>query len=304
MARRRGKGRDIQGIVLLDKALGVSSNRALQDVKRLFNAKKAGHTGSLDPMACGLLPICFGEATKVSAFLLNADKRYIATGMLGEKTRSGDTEGEVIERRDVPALDRDDMENVLQGFRGVIHQIPPMHSAIKINGQPLYKLAHKGIEIERESRTVTVFELSLLDLSLPAFTLDIRCSKGTYIRTLVEDIGEALGCGAHVKSMQRTVVGPYEIGNSITLDALRQMNEEQRQQWLMSIESALMDWPAVNLSKDTSFYLRQGQPVFVPHAPQPGWVRLYERDGGFFGMGQVLDDGRVAPKRLVNTETS
>jgi len=147
MARRRGKGRDIQGIVLLDKALGVSSNRALQDVKRLFNAKKAGHTGSLDPMACGLLPICFGEATKVSAFLLNADKRYIATGMLGEKTRSGDTEGEVIERRDVPALDRDDMENVLQGFRGVIHQIPPMHSAIKINGQPLYKLAHKGIEI-------------------------------------------------------------------------------------------------------------------------------------------------------------
>jgi len=151
---------------------------------------------------------------------------------------------------------------------------------------------------------VTVFELSLLDLSLPAFTLDIRCSKGTYIRTLVEDIGEALGCGAHVKSMQRTVVGPYEIGNSITLDALRQMNEEQRQQWLMSIESALMDWPAVNLSKDTSFYLRQGQPVFVPHAPQPGWVRLYERDGGFFGMGQVLDDGRVAPKRLVNTETS
>lgn len=302
MRRRKPRGRKINGIVVLDKPLGITSNDAVQAVKRLFKAAKAGHTGSLDPLASGLLPICLGEATKLAGFLLDTEKHYRTVGKLGEITATGDAEGEIIERGDVPELDRDKIEAVLENFRGEIEQIPPMYSALKHKGQPLYKLARQGIEIEREPRRVTVYELELLDFGPDTLSLRAVCSRGTYIRTLVEDIGKALGCGAHIIELRRTGVGPYREEHGVSLESLEQVAEnglEALDQRLLAVDSALTDWPEVKMNADLTYYLRQGQPVQVPRAPTEGGVRLYSTEGDFLGVGEILDDGRVAPKRLL-----
>ena len=303
MSRRRSKGRNINGVLLLDKPVGMSSNLALQIVKRLFNANKAGHTGSLDPLASGLLPICFGEATKASGFLLDADKHYQVRCKLGEKTATGDAEGEVIEHRPVEGIDATRLEAVFARFRGEIEQIPPMYSAVKHQGQRLYTLARQGVEVVREPRRIVIHALTLMGLELPYFDIDVRCTKGTYVRTLAEDIGEALGCGAHVTELRRLGVGPYDAAGMVSLDRLKELAEGEGfadlDGHICPIESALIQWPEVRLSPDAAFYLRQGQAVVVPHAPTSGWVRLYAPDQRFLGMGQILDDGRVAPKRMM-----
>ncbi|VAW82832.1 tRNA pseudouridine(55) synthase, partial [hydrothermal vent metagenome] len=296
MGRRRVRGRDVNGILLLDKPPGITSNDALQQVKRLFFAKKAGHTGSLDPLASGVLPICMGEATKVSAFLLDADKRYEVRCQLGVKTATADAEGDVISTRPVENYSEAQIESVLEQFRGPIEQIPPMYSALKHEGQRLYKLARQGIEVERASRPVDIHALTLTARGDDWLDIFVHCSKGTYVRTLVEDIGEQLGCGAHVSALRRTAVGPYDDDKLVTLEALETLKEQDKHAMddlLLPIETALTQWPNVNLSADAAFYLRQGQAVLVPRAPTSGWVRLYEGEHTFLGMGEILDDGRV-----------
>ncbi len=308
MGRRGAKGRDVSGILLLNKPGGLTSNAALQRVKRLFFAKKAGHTGSLDPIATGVLPICLGEATKVSGFLLNATKGYFSTVKLGQRTDTADIEGEVIETRPVPVLNEAGVLDVLAQFTGDIEQLPPMYSALKRDGQPLYKLARQGIEVERELRSVTIYSLELLALREDELDIQVLCSKGTYIRTLAEDIGEVLGCGAHVKVLHRTQVGEFAIDKTITLeqlDALRDQGPvEELDSLLLTPDSALDDWPLISLTDDMARYIQQGQAVFVPKAPTEGLVRLYAGQDGagqdrFLGIGHILDDGRVAPKRLM-----
>jgi len=307
MARRQ-KGRNVTGILLLDKPTGMTSNKVLQEVKQLFHARKAGHTGSLDPLATGMLPICFGDATKVSGFLLDADKRYTVTCKLGIKTTTADSEGDILEQRAIPELDRDGLEAVLEPFRGDIEQIPPMHSALKHNGERLYTLARQGIEVERKARSVTIFELSLLSQSEDELELEVHCTKGTYVRTLVEDIGESIGCGAHVIQLRRSSVGAYQDPNEmITLDVLREMEQADREarggyvemdKLLNSVESALGAWPDVQLTEDAAYYLQQGQPVLVKQSPTEGLVRLFNPQSQFIGVGEIQEDGMVAPRRL------
>jgi tRNA pseudouridine55 synthase len=301
--RRREGGRDVSGILLLDKPQGITSNAALQRVKRLFRARKAGHTGSLDPLASGLLPVCLGEATKLSGFLLEADKRYRTVIRLGLRTTTGDAEGEVLETRDTAGITRARVDAAVASFIGVIEQTPPMHSAIKQNGVPLYKLAHQGIEIERQPRNVVVHAMEVLRLEGDHLELDVSCSKGTYIRVLAEDIGAALGCGAHVSALRRTGVGSFDAVRMVTPETLQALAEEGTAALdarLLSMEDALLHWPDVRLAPDVAFFLRRGQAVFVPHAPSPGLVRIYTREDRFLGIGRILEDGRVAPKRLVN----
>ncbi len=301
MGRRRRSGRNVRGILLLDKPTGITSNDALQKVKRLYRAQKAGHTGSLDPLADGLLPICFGSATKVSAFLLDADKRYWVRIKLGVTTTTADSEGEVVSTRPVDGIGEEQIRQALEPFRGEIQQIPPMYSALKHKGERLYKLAREGKEVEREPRAVTIHGLELTACDLPEFELDVHCSKGTYVRTLAEDIGEALGCGAHVTALRRTGVGPYGADEMVTLAELEAQAEQARETLddrLLPVETALAHWPEVRLNPDSTFYMRQGQPVLVPNAPTEGWVRLFGPDG-FIGVGEVLDDGRVAPRRMM-----
>jgi len=305
MARRR-RGRNLSGILLLDKAAGMSSNQALQRAKRLYGAAKAGHTGSLDPLATGVLPLCFGEATKFSQYLLDADKVYETRIALGTTTETGDAEGEVRTEGDASAIDAARVEAVLAQFRGPIMQLPPMHSAIKRDGQPLYKLARAGIEVERQPRSVCIHELTLRDFTGGArATLDLRvaCSKGTYIRSLAEDIGQALECGGHVATLRRTAVGPFSIDACVTLEtlgALRDRDDQAAMDALLApMDDALGHLPLLHLPESSGFYLRQGQPVLVPNAPCDGMVRVALETGEFLGIGEVLDDGRVAPRRLV-----
>jgi tRNA pseudouridine55 synthase len=303
MGRRRNRGRNISGVLLLDKPIGLTSNKALQEVKFLFKAAKAGHTGSLDPLATGLLPICFGEATKLSAFLLDADKHYRVRVKLGETTTTADAEGEVVEIADPSGVSEADLRAVLAEFHGQQDQLPPMYSAIKHQGERLYKLARQGVEVEREPRTIHIHALDLLSFELPEFEVDVHCSKGTYVRTLAEDIGKKLGCGAHVVGLRRTGVGPYDDQSMVTLEQVQSAFADKRFQemddWLLPLESALADWPEVKLTADAAFYMKQGQPILVPNAPTSGWVRLYANQSDFLGVGQILDDGRVAPKRLM-----
>jgi tRNA pseudouridine55 synthase len=304
MGRRRSHQnlRRVNGILLLDKPAGLTSNAALQAVKKLYAARKAGHTGSLDPLATGLLPLCFGEATKVSGFLLDADKHYQVTCKFGEQTSTGDAEGEVIERCPLDDLNEKRLRTVLEGFRGDIEQIPPMYSALKHKGERLYKLARQGVEVERDPRQVTIFKLDLVSFEAPMAELRVHCTKGTYVRTLIEDIGEELGCGAHVVGLRRNGVGPFDDSNMIDMEALEAtaaQGHHALDQLLLPMESGLAQWPDVRLTSDAAFYLRQGQPVLVPRAPTTGWVRLYEGDSRFLGMGEILDDGRVAPRRLM-----
>ncbi len=300
--RRRQRGRPVNGILLLDKPLGESSNHALQHVKRLFDARKAGHTGSLDPLADGMLPICLGDATKLSAFLLDADKYYQFRVRLGETTATGDAEGDVLTRRPTDDIDVDKLREVLPSFTGAIDQLPPMYSALKHQGKRLYELAREGVEVEREPRQVMIHRLELGDIELPEFELSVHCSKGTYVRTLAEDIGEALGCGAHVVALRRTGVGPYTGYPMYGVDALEAAAQEgghaALDELLLPIDTALGDWPEVRVGADAAFYLKQGQAVLVPKAPTEGWVRIYQAED-FIAVGQVQDDGRIAPKRLM-----
>jgi tRNA pseudouridine55 synthase len=309
MSRRgRQKGRDVDGILILDKPAGMSSSDAVQRVKRMFRAQKVGHTGSLDPLATGVLPLCFGEATKFSQFLLDSDKRYWVRVRLGIRTDSGDADGQVLETRSTEGIGANEVERELARFRGDIDQIPSMFSAIKHQGQPLYKLARQGIEIERKPRRVHIFRNEMVKFSQDGFELEIHCSKGTYVRTIAEEIGEALGCGAHVSALRRLAAGPYGESDLVTVDELAAARERggtaALDTMLLPIASSVSRWPAVLLTDSTAYYVKQGQPVIVAHAPTSGWVQLMESLGGadetqFLGVGEILDDGRVAPRRLV-----
>lgn len=305
MNRRGKKGRNISGVLLLDKPVGMTSNAALQMVKRIFDARKAGHTGSLDPLATGVLPLCFGEATKFSQFLLEADKRYRATFRLGVITDSGDADGKVLEERYVPDISDDRLEGVLKKFRGEINQIPPMFSALKVNGQPLYKLARKGLEVERKARQVTIHELTVLEQQQKEITVDVRCTKGTYVRTLAEDIGIELGCGAHVTQLRRISVGHYGVKRAVSMEGLERMaeNQDRLDARLLPVSSVVQDWPKVNVTEISASYVRQGQSVQIANAPTHGWVGIFMDSSGlngdFVGVGEVTETGRVAPRRLV-----
>lgn len=300
---RKNKGRALDGILLLDKPTGFSSNAALQIVKRLYNAQKAGHTGSLDPLASGMLPICFGEATKFSQFLLEADKHYQVTAKLGVKTTTGDAEGEVLAEKPVPTLTPEIISKLFAQFTGKQQQIPSMYSAIKQNGQPLYKLARQGIEVAREPRDIEIYSITYLAHTQDTLSFNVHSSKGTYVRTLIEDMGEALGCGAHVQALRRLSVGPYQGSPMHSLEHLQTLAETSNlalmDSYLLPVDSAILHWPELPLSEAAIYYLKQGQPVIAPYAPTNGWVRITRKDGSFFGVGEILDDGRVAPRRLV-----
>jgi len=305
MGRRRNPGRTVNGILLLDKPMGMTSNEALQRVKQLYRAAKAGHTGSLDPLATGLLPICLGDATKFSAFLLDADKWYRVRVRLGITTTTADAEGEVVKTAPADAVREKDLRAALEGFLGTVEQLPPMYSAVKHQGERLYKLARRGIEVERTPRTVHIFQIQLRSFDPPDLEIDVHCSKGTYVRALAADLGEALGCGGHVARLRRTGVGPFleQESRFTTLEEVERCvpaeGFEVLDALLLPLESALGHWPPVRLSADAAFYLRQGQAVLVPRAPTQGLVRLYDPSQKFIGVGCILDDGKVQPKRLL-----
>jgi len=289
--------------VVLDKANGLSSNAALQEVKRLYEANKAGHAGSLDPLATGVLPVCLGEATKVSQFLLDSDKCYRARIKLGIRTDTGDSEGSIIERNAGISVSRKAIERALTKFKGEIEQVPPMHSAIKMNGVPLYKLARKGIAVERKPRLVTLYQVCLLEFVNSELELEISCSKGTYIRTIADDLGQELGCGAHVIELRRTQAGVFTEKDSISAEELALEKEKNRgldkiDQFLIPMDRAIQDLPEVNLPSITASHVKNGQAVLVRHLPKNGLVRMYE-DEQFIGIGSIDDDGKVAPRRLI-----
>jgi tRNA pseudouridine55 synthase len=296
--------RDVHGVLLLDKPIGISSNDALQKARWLFQANKAGHTGSLDPLATGMLPLCFGEATKVSGFLLDADKYYAVTCKLGERTATADAEGEVVESKPVPVLSAGLIEHALEQHRGEIMQVPPMYSALRHQGQRLYDLARDGIEVPREPRPVTIHEMTLSGWTADSLSLEVRCSKGTYIRTLVEDVARSLGTLAHVTALRRLAVGPF--GRDMTMLSLAELETRKETQGLEALDSlllpvdhAVLDWPQATLTGDSAWYFTRGQAVFVPGAPATGKLRVYG-DGRFLGVGEMQSDGRLAPKRLLN----
>ena len=291
--------KSVNGILLLNKPQGLTSNAALQRVKRLFNAKKAGHTGSLDPLATGMLPICFGAATKVSQFLLESDTSYVVHAVLGKRTTTADAEGEVVETRPVPSFTESQLLDLLSNFLGDISQVPPMFSALKHKGQPLYKLARKGTEVSREPRQVKIHDIQLQKFTAESFDILLHCSKGTYVRTLVEDIGERLGCGAYVGKLHRVSVASYQGKPMYSLEDLEGEDDTALQNLLLPIDSALSRLPKVFLSPATTFYLKTGQAVRVSSAPTSGQVRLFDDGGNFIGVGEVTFDGRVKPVRLL-----
>ena len=289
----------------MDKPAGISSNDVVQQAKRLFGAQKVGHTGSLDPLATGVLPLCFGEATKFSQYLLDANKTYWTRIRLGVSTETGDADGEVIAQVDATAITKTQVSDALETFVGEIEQIPSMYSALKHQGQPLYKLARQGIEVERASRTVTIYSAELLQFAEAYIELRVHCSKGTYIRSLAEDLGAALGCGGHVSALRRLAAGPYAEAQAVTLEQVSEIGDPQEMDaLLLPIASAVGTWPSVRLHEDTAHYVRQGQPVQVAHAPIDGWVQIFEsaEEDRFLGVGEVLTDGRIAPRRLVASD--
>ncbi|BDR12560.1 tRNA pseudouridine(55) synthase TruB [Vibrio sp. STUT-A11] len=308
MARRR-KGRPINGVILLDKPTGISSNDALQKVKRIYFAEKAGHTGALDPLATGMLPICLGEATKFSQFLLDSDKRYRVIAKLGERTNTSDSDGEVVETRPVD-VDLAKLEACIDKFRGESDQVPSMFSALKYQGKPLYEYARKGIEVPRESRKITVYEIILHRFEGDEVEMEVHCSKGTYIRTIVDDLGEMLGCGAHVTMLRRTGVAKYPYEKMVTLEQLNELLEQAHRQevaprelldpLLMPMDTAVEDLPEVNLIPELADMVQHGQPVQVSGAPTEGSLRLtMGEERLFIGVGEMNNDGKIAPKRLV-----
>ncbi|MDO8332319.1 MAG: tRNA pseudouridine(55) synthase TruB [Fluviicoccus sp.] len=307
MNKPRRPRRPLDGILLFDKPQGMSSNQALQKVRWLFQAEKAGHTGSLDPLATGLLPICFGEATKFSQHLLDADKVYRARMRLGQKTTTSDAEGEVIAEHPVPRLTRTEIDAVLTNFRGNLTQVPSMFSALKKDGRPLYELARQGIEVEREARPIRIDRLDVLQVEPEFWDIEVACSKGTYIRNLVEDIGEALGCGAHVAALRRLASGPFRLQGGVTLEALERLGGEggleALDRLLLPPWAAVDDYPKLELTETASFYLLRGQPVQVRGLPPSGKeVLVFGPEQRFLGMGVVSDDGLLAPRRLLRTQ--
>ncbi len=297
---RRKSGRNVHGIILLDKRLGVSSNKALQEVKRLFNANKAGHTGSLDPLATGLLPLCFGEATKVSAMMLDDNKRYQVVVKLGVMTNTGDAEGEVIEKKTVPELTLAEIQRCLQPFVGEIDQVPPMFSALKHNGRKLYELAREGKTIERKSRRISIFELNLLDYTPETLTLDVSCSKGTYIRSLAEDVGHKLGCGGTVAALRRTQAGQFKIEDALSIEQLKEMDLAELMDSLVDVDKPLDDIPVLELAPKQAVLIRQGQKISTEGIEVAlGMVRMYSEQV-FLGLGELLLDGKLVPKKIFN----
>ncbi|HHQ6575979.1 TPA: tRNA pseudouridine(55) synthase TruB [Serratia fonticola] len=309
MSRPRRRGRDIHGVLLLDKPQGLSSNDALQKVKRIYNANRAGHTGALDPLATGMLPICLGEATKFSQYLLDSDKRYRVIARLGQRTDTSDADGQIVQERPVN-FTQAQLDTVLDTFRGNIQQVPSMYSALKYQGKKLYEYARQGIEVPREARSITVYELQFIRWEGDELELEIHCSKGTYIRTITDDLGELLGCGAHVIYLRRLQVAKYPIARMITLEQLNALVEQAQEQsiapselldpLLMPMDSPAEDFPEVNLLPAVAGYVKQGQPVQAAGAPASGLVRITEgEERKFIGIGEIADDGRVAPRRLV-----
>ncbi len=293
--------RPIDGVLLLDKPLGYSSNQALQKVKWLFQAAKAGHTGTLDPLATGVLPICLGEATKFAQYLTDADKTYIARVQFGVTTTTGDAEGKVLARKPV-TFNQAQLLAVLQQFEGVIEQVPPMYSALKHEGKALYTYAREGVEIERQPRSVHIREITLKTYAEGIAEISVTCSKGTYIRTLAEDIGHALSCGAHLLALRRIATASYDIAQTISLEALEQLNTEQRDQQLLPVDSAIEAIPKIILNADAAYYLMQGQPVWQSGKIPVGDLRLYNDQQQFLGLGYLQPDGKIAPKRLLQVE--
>jgi tRNA pseudouridine55 synthase len=309
MSRPRRRGRDIHGVLLLDKPQGLSSNDALQKVKRLYNANRAGHTGALDPLATGMLPICLGEATKFSQFLLDSDKRYRVIARLGQRTDTSDADGQIVQERPV-SFTQAQLDVALDSFRGDIKQVPSMYSALKYQGKKLYEYARQGIEVPREARSITVYELQFIRWEGDELELEIHCSKGTYIRTITDDLGELLGCGAHVIYLRRLQVATYPTERMVTLEQLNELLEQAHRQeiapadlldpLLMPMDSPVENYPEVNLLPVVAGYVKQGQPVQVAGAPASGMVRITEgEERKFIGVGDIADDGRVAPRRLV-----
>ena len=297
-AKQRIAWRSVDGILLLDKPIGLSSNQALQRARRAYRARKAGHTGSLDPFASGMLPLCFGQATKVSAMLLDSSKRYRVEARLGVRTTTGDPEGEIVERQDVPGLDRAAWEPLLDRFRGDIQQVPPMYSALKHQGRRLYELAREGKEVERPPRDVTIHELTLEALSEDVVELSVHCSKGTYIRSLVEDIAEALGTVAHTTDLRRTAVGPFQDADMVTLEELEAAESLPP---LLPVDAALMDLPAVDLTEQDASRLINGQVVDVS-VSETARVRVYGPERRFLGIGELEPGQGLRPRRLMATQ--
>lgn len=315
MGRRRS-GRDVHGILLLDKAQGVSSNKALQQVKALFNARKAGHTGTLDPLATGMLPVCLGEGTKISAYLLDSDKEYLAGARFGVTTDTADRDGSVLMKRDLPdGFDEKHLLQSMQVFKGEILQTPPMYSALKHQGKRLYELAREGKEVERKARKVSINELELVNLESDLATIRVRCSKGTYIRTLVEDIGEHLGCGAHIDSLRRLSVCPFDNTPLLTLEQLQGHMVPGAEptildRFLLPIDSAINHLRAISLGAESARDFQHGRPAHAdpaqatvegaPITSVNDLLRLYDPAGQFLGIGVLGDEGRILPKRVLN----
>ena len=303
MSKPRKRGRDIHGVFLLDKPQGMSSNDIMQKVKRIFQANKAGHTGALDPLATGMLPICLGEATKFSQFLLDADKRYLVTAKLGERTDTSDAEGQIVETRDVK-VKTPEILTALEQFRGDILQVPTMFSALKHNGKPLYEYARQGITVEREARPITIFELNFIEYNAPYLTLEVHCSKGTYIRTLVDDLGEVLGCGAHVTMLRRTAVADYPTEKMLDWHALQSLAEPHDLSLLdvllLPMDTAVAKLPALTLNESQTQGIGFGQRIKFdnPNSLQ-GQVRLFSHENRFLGVAVIDENNVIRPQRLV-----
>ena len=303
MSKPRKRGRDIHGVFLLDKPQGMSSNDIMQKVKRIFQANKAGHTGALDPLATGMLPICLGEATKFSQFLLDADKRYLVTAKLGERTDTSDAEGQIVETRDVN-VKTPEILTALEQFRGNILQVPTMFSALKHNGKPLYEYARQGITVEREARPITIFELNFIEYNAPYLTLEVHCSKGTYIRTLVDDLGEVLGCGGHVTMLRRTAVADYLTEKMLDWHALQSLAEQQDlsllDALLLPMDTAVAKLPALTLDENQTQGIGFGQRIKFnnPNRLQ-GQVRLFSHENRFLGVAVIDENNVIRPQRLV-----
>ena len=303
MSKPRKRGRDIHGVFLLDKPQGMSSNDIMQKVKRIFQANKAGHTGALDPLATGMLPICLGEATKFSQFLLDADKRYLVTAKLGERTDTSDAEGQIVESREVK-VKTPEILTALEQFRGNILQVPTMFSALKHNGKPLYEYARQGITVEREARPITIFELNFIEYNAPYLTLEVHCSKGTYIRTLVDDLGEVLGCGAHVTMLRRTAVADYPTEKMLDWHTLQSLAEQQDlallDALLLPMDTAVAKLPALTLDENQTQGIGFGQRIKFDNPNRlQGQVRLFSHENRFLGVAMIDENNVIRPQRLV-----
>ena len=298
--------RPVNGILLLDKPVGITSNTALQVVKNLYNAKKAGHAGTLDPVAGGMLMICFGQYTKIAQYCLGADKTYTVTAKLGVSTETGDCEGEITKTKPVPEFTDNDIENVLSQFRGEISQVPSMYSALKHNGQPLYKLARQGIVVEREPRKIIIHALDLISKTNDTLTLSVRCSKGTYIRTLVEDIGLTLGCGGHVIALYRNSIGGFKASQCLRLSDLKRLEDEKDwstlNECLLNLSSFEGSYPEVEVTESKLFYLQRGQPISESANLPEGLVLLKHFHGQYLGFGEVLPGGKIISRKLLSCE--